>query len=83
MVLLKPDPEMPPGFIVQLPDGRPARTTLPVATSQVGCVIEFITGADGVIGCALITTFADAKEVHPEVFVTVKLYVPATRLPTV
>jgi hypothetical protein len=28
-------------------------------------------GAVGVEGCALITTFADAEEIHPEAFVTV------------
>jgi hypothetical protein len=33
------------------------------------------TGARGVAGCALITTFTDAAEVHPSELVTVKLYV--------
>ena len=34
-------------------------------------------GAVGVTGCALITTLADAGEVHPTEFATVKLYVAA------
>ena len=42
-----------------------------------GWVIVPIAGAPGVGGCALITTFPDAAEVHPEAFVTVKVYVPA------
>ena len=40
-------------------------------------------GAVGVPGCGLITTFADAGEVHPAEFVTVKLYVPAAKAETV
>jgi hypothetical protein len=83
MVLFVSVPEMAPGLIVQFPEGKPARSTLPVATSQVGCVIELMAGADGVTGWTLITTFAAANDVHPEAFVTVKLYVPATRLLTV
>jgi hypothetical protein len=46
-VLLVPDPEMEPGLIVQLPDGNPERTTLPVDTVQVGWAIVPIVGADG------------------------------------
>jgi hypothetical protein len=34
-------------------------------------------GAVGVTGCALITIFAEAKEVHPVALVTVYVYVPA------
>jgi hypothetical protein len=33
-----------------------------------------------VAGCTLIIASADGKEEHPPTFVTVKLYVPATRL---
>lgn len=41
---------------------------------QVGCVVTVAVGADGEAGTALITTFADATEVHPvAVSVTVKL----------
>ena len=68
-----PDPVMFPGLIVQVPAGNPFRTTLPVATVQVGCVIVPMTGADGVTGCGLITAFCDAGETHPEALVTVKV----------
>jgi len=71
MVLLAPVPAIAPGFIVQLPEGKPFKTTFPVATVQVGCVIVPTVGAVGVTGCVLITTFAETEEVHPEEFVTV------------
>ena len=64
-------PVMPPGLMVQLPDGNPFNTTLPVAVAQVGCVMVPTVGALGVAGCALITTFADATDVHPTELVTV------------
>ena len=32
-------PLIPPGFIVQFPEGKPDKMTLPVAVVQVGCVI--------------------------------------------
>jgi hypothetical protein len=40
---------VPPGslVIVQEPDGNPLSTTLPVVTTQVGCVIAPIVGAWG------------------------------------
>ena len=76
MVVVAPVPLMAPGFIVQLPAGSPLKTTLPVATVHVGCVIAPTVGAVGVAGCALMTTLADAGEVHPAALVTVKLYVP-------
>ena len=65
---------IPPGilFNVHVPvDGNPLKTTLPVANAQVGGVIVPNTGAVGVAGCALITTFADAAETHPDELVTV------------
>ena len=62
---------MAPGLMVQLPVGKPLNTTLPVGTVQVGWVIVPTIGAGGVAGAALITTFADAKEIHPNEFVTV------------
>ena len=71
IVVLVPVPVIDPGLIVQLPAGNPLNTTLPVAVEQVGCVIVPTVGADGVAGCAFTTTFADADEVHPDVFVTV------------
>ena len=45
-------PAIAPGLIVQLPAGKPLRTTLPVANAHVGWVIVPTTGAYGVIGCA-------------------------------
>jgi hypothetical protein len=54
IVVLVPVPVVvaPPGFlvIVQLPEGKPFNTTLPVATVQVGCVIAPTSGAVGVTG---------------------------------
>jgi hypothetical protein len=58
-------------LIVQVPAGKPLNNTLPVAKAQVGCVIVPTVGAVGVTGCGLITTLADATEVHPAEFVTV------------
>lgn len=72
-------PLIAPGFIVQFPDGKPVSETLPVATVQVGCVIELTVGAAGVTGCALITALADGAEIHPTELVTVKVRVPAAR----
>jgi len=57
--------------MVQFPAGKPFKTTLPVATLQVGCVIIPTAGAAGVAGCALITTFAEAGDVQPDVLGTV------------
>ena len=79
IVVLTVFPLIEPGLIVQLPAGKPLNTTLPVATVQVGCVIVPTVGAVGVTGCALITTLADAEEVHPTEFVTVNVRVPATK----
>ena len=71
MVVVAVLPVIPPGFIVQLPAGKPFNTTLPVATVQVGCVIVPTVGAVGGSGCVLITTSADAGDVHPAALVTV------------
>ena len=79
IVVLVPVPETDPGLIVQLPAGRPVNITLPVGTAQVGWVMVPAVGAAGVAGWAAITTLADGDEAHPAAFVTVKLYVPATR----
>ena len=73
MVVLEPVPAIEPGLIVQLPAGRPLSTTLPIEIAQVGCVIVPIVGDEGAPGAVLITTFADAGDVHPAAFVTVKL----------
>ena len=67
---------VPPGLrvSVQVPvAGRPLSTTLPVATVQVGWVMVPTVGAEGVAGCALITTFPEVTEVHPAALVTVKV----------
>ena len=61
--------------MVQVPEaGKPLRSTLPVATAQVGWVRVPVNGAEGAMGWALITTLADAGEVQPDkVGVTVKV----------
>ena len=72
IVVLVPVPVIEPGLIVQVPDpGRPFNITLPVATTQVGCVIVPTEGAAGVAGCASMTTFPDDPETHPDELATV------------
>jgi len=76
IVVLVPDPLVvtAPGLRVSVHvplEGNPLSTTLPVATVHVGWVIVPKTGADGVTGCALITTLDDDVEVQPSEFVTV------------
>ena len=67
MVVLVPVPVIAPGLIVHVPvAGRPFNTTLPVvAEHEEGCVIVPTTGAVGAAGAALITTSADACDIHP------------------
>jgi len=82
IVVLDPDPVVIilPGVLinVQAPEaGRPFKTTLPVGTLSVGCVIVPIAGAVGVGGCAFITALPDTIEVHPEALVTVNADIPA------
>jgi hypothetical protein len=82
IVVLVPVPVVwvPPGCIVSVHvpvEGRLLKTTLPVATSHVGCVIVPSTGAAGVSGGEFITMPAVGSEVHPSAFVTVNVYVPA------
>ena len=65
---------VPPGVLVkvQLPvTGKPFKTTLPVATEQVGWVIVPTVGAVGVAGWVLITTLAEDGDIQPEALVTV------------
>ena len=72
-VVAPPLPAIAPGLIVQAPAGKPLKATLPVGTVQVGWVIVPTMG-DVVVGTALITTLAEATELHPvAVSVTVKL----------
>lgn len=70
-----PEPFIPPGLIVQFPNGKLLSITLPVATVQVGWVIVPTTGDVGITDVIII--FDEAGEVHPTELVTVKLYVPA------
>jgi hypothetical protein len=49
-VVLEPLPEIPPGLTVHVPEGKPVRTMLPVATVQVGCVTVPAVGGDGIAG---------------------------------
>ena len=75
-----------PGLRVKIhvPDaGKPLRTTLPVCKLQVGAVITPTVGAGGGLGTALITTLAEAVEVQPAAFVTVKVKVPVAKPETV
>jgi len=64
--VLAPVPVIPPGFIVHVPvAGRPVSVTLPVVAVQlVGWLIVPIIGAVGAVGASLITTSADAFEIH-------------------
>jgi hypothetical protein len=73
IVVLVVLPVMPPGFIVQLPEGSPLRATLPVSRAHVGWVIVPTAGAAGAPGTVLITTLDEAAEIQPAAFVTVKL----------
>ena len=61
--------------MVQLPDGSPLSTTLPVATEHDGCVIEPTDGAVGGVGIGLMVTLVLA-DIHPVAFCAVTLYVP-------
>ena len=75
-VVVVPEPlvDVAPGFRVrvQFPEGSPVKGTLPVATEQDGCVMVPVTGAAGVAGWAMMTTFTDG-DTQPAEFVTVKL----------
>ena len=49
-VVVDPLPAIAPGLIVQAPEGKPLKATLPVGTVQVGWVIVPTIGSDGVDG---------------------------------
>ena len=67
------DPEGVP-VMDHVPDaGNPLSTTEPVGVVQSGCVTVPMSGAVGVVGCALITADKEAEDVHPRSFVTVKV----------
>ncbi len=59
--------------MVQLPLGKPLKTTLPVAVEHVGCVMAPTVGTVGVAGCAFTTALVLANEVQPALLVTVKV----------
>jgi len=71
IVVLEVDPVTDPGLIVQVPAGKLLSTTLPVGTVHVGGVMVPTTGAEGVAGCAGITTLADNIDTQPAWLVTV------------
>ena len=72
IVIELPEPDTFPGLIVQFPvAGNPFKSTLPVATVQLGCITFDVNGAVGVVGCALIVIFEDKPEVQPSTLVTV------------
>jgi hypothetical protein len=70
--VVAPVPAIDPGLIVQVPvAGRPFNTTLPVGSAHdAGWVTVPIIGAVGATGAALMTTMADAGEIHPASLVT-------------
>jgi len=71
MVILPVFPVIDPGLRIHVLAGNPLNTTLPVATSQVGCVIAPTIGAEGFAGGVSITTLADMEEIHPNELETV------------
>lgn len=79
IVVLAPVPAIAPGFIIQLPAGRPLSITLPVDTAHVGCVIVPTIGIAGAPGAVLIVTTEEGEDTQPEALVTVKLYAPLAR----
>jgi len=67
---------VPPGVlvIVHAPDGgKPFSITLPVDTTQLGCVIVPTDGGEGAPGAVPITTFADGCDIQPDELVTVNV----------
>jgi hypothetical protein len=71
-VVVAPVPAIDPGLRVHIPvAGRPFKITLPVgAAHEEGWVIVPTTGADGATGAALISTVAEASDIHPASLVT-------------
>jgi hypothetical protein len=67
VVIPEPVTVVPPGFMVkvQLPEGSPDKSTLPVDVVQVGWFTASIIGADKEPVKALITTCADVAEHVP------------------
>ena len=76
-----PVPAIDPGLIVHVPvAGSPLNATLPDGTAhEEGWVIKPTIGVAGIPEGASMTTLAEAGEVHPVAFVTVKLLVPSVK----
>lgn len=64
MVVLATDPVIPPGLMVQFPDGKPFNSTLPIAEAQVGWVMVPTVGAAGMTLIVAVTDVLVAV-VHP------------------
>ena len=67
---------VPPGLAVNVhvPEaGKPLKSTLPVLTEQLGCVIVPTIGVVAGDGAAFKSALVDAEEVQPLAFVTVKV----------
>jgi hypothetical protein len=64
IVVLVVEPAMAPGFIHQLPDGKPLNTTLPVAVEQVGWVMVPTVGVVGAAGL-LRVALTPVAEIQP------------------
>jgi hypothetical protein len=82
IVVVVPVPvvRVPPGDRVNdhVPEaGNPLRTTLPVVSVQVGCVIVPIAGAEGVTGCASITTTDEGSDMQVPALLIVNVCDPA------
>ena len=69
-------PLIPPGLIVQFPEGNPLNTTDPVETAHVGCVIVPTTGTDGVWGWTF-TEILVTGEIQPLALLAVRVCDPA------
>ena len=73
MVILEDEPVISPGLIVQVSEGKPLNTTLPVPEIQVAWVMVPTTGAAGGFTQPHDTENADPVVEHPEEFLTVML----------
>ena len=82
IVVLVPVPLIEPGLMVHVPvAGSPVRRTLPSGEEQEeGWVVVPTIGAVGAVGALLMVTLADSADIHPASLVTLKEYVPGTRL---
>ena len=69
-------PVIAPGLMIQFLGGKSLNTTLPVATSQLVCIIVLTVGGGGIAGCGSIITRVDSNEVQPAEFVTLNAYAP-------